>query len=335
MPAAQIGYEEGRARQLDALGATVERMQGSPDPFDGVGEIALVGIGASFAALATPLHVLRAAGRAVWRSDCSDLPVVSDPRPGALIALSQGGRSVETNAVVERFTAAGVRTLAITNANESPLAAAAADAIRLGGGADSRVSTVGFVTTYTAVAMLAERSAGITPGIGWDVLPEIIERALAEAAPVLRAFADEKLAHGSVDVVAAADQLTAAEASALLLREGPLVPSAAYGTRAYLHGPMDAAGEGVAHVVIGGARERQLVEQLEERASATLFLAEALHLRGDAPFEVAVPAGLTDGQRALVTVCLLQQLVSETARVRGNAVDEAVFVRQDTKLALT
>lgn len=332
MNAAQIGYEDGRARQGDALRATVERVVQTTASLDGAREIALIGIGASFAALATPLHTLRQAGIKVWRSDCSDLPVFPHDAPERVVAVSQGGRSVETHDVVSRFTDAGALTLAITNAEESPLADAATETLTLGGAVDSRVSTVGFFTTYTALTMLAEAAAGIVPTTAWASLTIVIQDAVAAAAPTLRAFSAEQLGSGAVDVVASADQLTVAEAIALLLREGPLVPASAYGTRAYLHGPMDAAGHCVAHVVIGAARERQLADQLEERAAATLFLAEEEDLRRGHAYEVAVPGGLTAGQRALVSVAILQQLVAETAAVRGNPVDDAVFVRQDTKL---
>ncbi|GAB3601013.1 SIS domain-containing protein [Microbacterium tumbae] len=329
----QIFYEEGRVRQLEALAATVERLAGTSASLQGAREVALIGIGASFAALATPLHTLRSGGVKAWRSDCSDLPAVPLEAPERVVAVSQGGRSVETHDVVRRLTDAGARTLAITNAEGSPLGDAAGDALTLGGAADSRVSTVGFFTTYSALAILAERAVGVTAETDWAELPRIIRDAVAEATPTLKAYAAEQLTAGAVDVVASAAQLTVAEAVALLFREGPLVPASAYGTRAYLHGPMDVAGHGTSHIVVGGAREQQLADQLEENTAATLFLAGRESLRAGHPYEVPVPAGLTEGQRALVSVAILQQLVSETAAVRGNPVDDAVFVRQDTKLA--
>jgi len=332
MSAQQIGYEEGRRRQGAALRATVDRVGSSSASLEGAKEVALIGIGASYAALATPLFVLRSAGIKAWRSDCSDLPVFPAEAPESVVAVSQGGRSVETHDVVTRFTEAGAKTLAITNAEESPLAEVAAQALTLGGEADSRVSTVGFFTTYTALAMLAERAAGVQARRDWADLPAVIDAALGAAMSTLRAFAVEQLETGAVDVVAEASLLTAAEASALLFREGPLVPSTSYGTRGYLHGPMDVAGHGTAHLVMGGARERALVEQLEENTGPTLFLAEAECLREGHQYQVVLPGGLTQGQRALVALALLQQLVAETAVVRGNPVDDSVFVRQDTKL---
>ena len=293
----------------------------------------LAGIGASYAALATPLHQLREAGLDVSRSDCSDLPAVPDPRPDLLLAVSQSGRSRETADVVQRFTDVGVATLAITNADDSPLRSASGSAVTLGGAPDSRVSTVGFVTTFTALGMLVDLATTGRIDPGWRYLADVIEQATADASGTLRSFAARHLGTDAVDVVATAPQLTTAEAVALLFREGPLIPSTAYGTRGYLHGPMDAAGPGVAHILVGGARELQLARQLTEQTDAVLVLTdEAAASVPEGVAAVAVPSDLTAGQRALVEVCILQGLVAEAADVRGNPVDDAVFVRQDTKI---
>lgn len=229
----------------------------------------------------------------------------------------------------------------MTNADDSPLREAAGAALTLGAQPDSRVSTVGFVVTYAAVAMLAEVAAsdaasgsvdGAVDG-RWRELPDLIEESVARNAEVLGEFAAGPLARGSADIVAAAPQLTTAEAVALLLREGPLVPSAAYGTRAYLHGPMDCASEHTSHVVVGGARELALARQLTQKPTGVLAVTD-----GSAPVPagvrpVTVPAHLTAPQRALVEVCVLQELVAATAAVRGNPVDEVAFAREDTKIA--
>lgn len=327
-----IGYGEGRARQGDALRSTIERLGGS-NPLGGADDLLLLGIGASYAALATPLCVLRQGGVAASRSDCSDFPAIPRRTTALVVGVSQSGRSVETTDVVARHNAAGVPSFAIINAETSPLGDVANESFTLGGLDDSRVSTVGFVGTFAALGVFAERAALVALSTSWADLPEIIESAVAGAADVLAAFAREHMASGFVDVVASAEQLSAAEGPALLLREGPLVASAAYDTRGYLHGPMDVAGGDVSHIVVGGARERQLVDQLSERAGAALLLAEREHLRGDRPYEVVLPKGLSESQRALVSVCILQELVAQVALVRGNAIDDAVFVRQDTKIA--
>ncbi len=326
-----IGYEAGRRAQFAGFDDVLERARSAARGRSCPGDVVLAGIGASNAALAAPLQELRSAGLTAWRTDCADIPAPPRDAPGLVIAVSQSGRSVETVALIDQLGRAGAPTLAITNADENPLADVAAESLTLGGRADSRVSTVGFVTTFTALAVFAETLVGAPAPVPWEDLPAVAEAAVAAAAPALRDFAAEHLASGSVDVIGAVDRMTPVEAVALLLREGPQVPAAAYGTRGYLHGPMDVAGADVAHIVLGGARERTLVAQLRERTSSTFHLAEP-GSRDLGSAGADIPAALTIGQRSLIEVCVLQELVSAVSAVRGVAVDDSVFVRQDTKL---
>ncbi|MCA1223543.1 SIS domain-containing protein [Streptomyces sp. 8L] len=328
-------YDEGRAAETAALrdlaASLPARLTGGvwrPE----WRRVLFAGIGASCAALASPLYALRAAGVDASRSDCSDYPAAAG-RPDVVVALSQSGRSRETADLVTRFRRAGVPTLAVTNADESPLRDAAGAALTLGAQPDSRVSTTGFVVTYAALGMLADVAAHGAVDERWRELPDLIEESVARNAAVLADFAAGPLARGSADVVASAPQLTTAEAVALLLREGPLVPSAAYGTRAYLHGPMDCASEDTSHLVVGGARELGLARQLLEKPTGVLTVTDGSEPVPRGAAAVTVPGRLTAPQRALVEVCVLQELVAATAAVRGNPVDEVAFAREDTKIA--
>nr|WP_202511689.1 SIS domain-containing protein [Streptomyces sp. SID3343] len=327
------GYDEGRAVELAALREVVAEFPKRPDLWrPGRRRILLAGIGASHAALASPLYALRADGVDASRSDCSDYPVAVGA-PDVVVALSQSGRSRETADLVRRFRVDGVDTLAVTNARESPLREAAAATLTLGGYPDSRVSTVGFVVTYASLGMLADVMATGRVDERWAELPDLIEESVARNGAVLADFAAGPLTSGPVDVVASAPQLTTAEAVALLFREGPLVPSTAYGTRAYLHGPMDCASAETSHVVVGGTRELALARQLLEKPTAVLTVTDGTEEAPVGAVSVTVPAGLTAPQRALVEVCVLQTLVAQTAEARGNPVDEVAFSRHDTKIA--
>lgn len=335
------GFDAGRHDQLAELAALTETLPSRLAALapEGWQSITLAGIGASHAALASPLFQLRAAGRAAWRTDGADLPAVVEPGPEIMIAVSQSGRSTETVDLVDRYAAAGVPTVAITNAEDSPLRRVAGRTITLGDRPDSRVSTVGFMITCAALGQLTELivAGRVTPT--WSSLPGLISATAEAAGPVLDAFA-ETLADGALDLVAEAAQGTTAEAVTLLFREGPLIPASAYSTRSYLHGPMDVAGDrtgvGTRHLLIGGPREAGLAAELtagRRGGVPVLLLAEE---GVEAPAGVAVvrlPGGLTPTQRSLVEVGVLQGLVARAAAVRGNPVDDAVFVRQDTKLS--
>lgn len=336
----EYGFDAGRRDQPVALTAALADLPSRLAALEPASwrSIVLAGIGASHAALASPLVQLRAAGRAAWRTDGADLSAVVEPRPDVLIAISQSGRSTETVALVERHAAAGVPTVAITNAEDSPLCRVAGQTISLGDHPDSRVSTVGFMITCAALGQLADLITLGDLSPGWASLPGLIPEVAEEAAPALASFA-ETLTDGAVDVVAAAEQGTTAEAVALLFREGPLIPASAYGTRSYLHGPMDVAGDrtgpGTRHLLIGGAREAGLAAELTAgRGSAVpvlLLVEEGVEVPAGVGV-VRLPGGLTPIQRSLVEVGVLQGLVARAATVRGNPVDDAVFVRQDTKV---
>jgi glucosamine--fructose-6-phosphate aminotransferase (isomerizing) len=94
----EYGFDAGRRDQPAALATTLAGLPERLAALDPASwrSIVLAGIGASHAALASPLVQLRAAGRLAWRTDCADLPAVVEPRPDVVIAVSQSGRSTET-----------------------------------------------------------------------------------------------------------------------------------------------------------------------------------------------------------------------------------------------
>jgi len=288
----------------------------------------LAGIGASYAVLGTPVYELRSGGVSAVRTDCSDMPENTPSLADAYIVVSQSGRSRETSQLVLDNPAA--HTLAITNAVDSPLRAVARDALSVGGFPDSRVSTIGFSATLVALGMLAEELGGVVAETSWASLPSMIEGVLDGAENALVDFAGAVAAAAEIDVVATASQITSAEQGALLFREGPLVPSTAMGTRAYLHGPMDCAGRSTSHLLFGGAREGLLAEQLAQQKAPILLVTDT---DVTAPASIIrMPRGLTSSQRSLLEVILAQRLVTLVGEISGVSVDSTVFTRLDTKV---
>jgi glucosamine--fructose-6-phosphate aminotransferase (isomerizing) len=92
---------------------------------------------------------------------------------------------------------------------------------------------------------------------------------------------------------------------------------------------MDTAGRSTAHIVIGGAREGLLVDQLREKDVPTLFLATGGATAGG---EVIPLPGMTESQHALAQVALLQRLAVYVADVRGKDLQDRAFERLDTKV---
>ncbi len=323
-------FEEALVHQSEALDRSIaasrEWIEANHERFMDK-SLLFVGIGASHAALATPVQVLREHGVRAFRSACSDLPDGTPPLADLYIGVSQSGRSRET--VQALIQVPRERRVAVVNFAPSPLADQAEHVLSLGGVTDSMLSSVAFSATLAGLGMLAERIGTGTIGDGWDGIGSRIDELSQQVAPVLEAFAREIAGRSSVDVVASAANLSAAEQGSLLLREGPWIPSTFMDTRSYLHGPMDTAGPTTAHIVIGGEREGLLVDQLREKDVPTLFLATGGATAGGTVIDLPP---MTAAQHALTQVMLLQRLTVDVARVIGKDLQDRAFTRLDTKV---
>src|SRR4051812_42954204 len=252
-----LTFDEGVAAQAEALDQATPDIiawleTGAADHLSG-SSLLLAGIGASYAAAATPVYAAREAGIQAFRSTCSDVPDDGTVLADAYIAVSQGGQSRET--IQALLTVPKEQRVAVVNASESPLASTAGTVLSLGDLTDSRMSSIGFSATVVALGLLVDRLAGRPVHESWSTLGATSAAVVAEHEEALREFGRVIAERGTVDVVAAAPDLTSAEQGALLFREGPGLPAMAMDTRSYLHGPMDCAGPSTSHVLIGRARE--------------------------------------------------------------------------------
>ncbi len=295
--------------------------------------IAILGIGASLAAAASGVHRMHGHGIDATRHNPIELAQGAGPLAGALvIAASQSGASAEVVSGAKQFPSD--RLLSITNYAPSPLADYAGMRLNLGDHPDSSVSMPTFTATILAFGMLADHLAGTLDTVYWhDVVNGSVAAAQAAIAEIPNA-PDALSRVPYVDVVAPAPLLGAAEEAALMLREGPRVAATAMETRQYLHGPMDVAGRG-AHVVIGGARESLLVEQLSAKTEALVFIATDADVPAPraeiaARTHLDVPYGDAVGI-AIAASIVCQHLTLGVASLRGVDVDEPAFERLDTK----
>jgi glucosamine--fructose-6-phosphate aminotransferase (isomerizing) len=330
---AQPRFREARARQATDLAVAAARaataLKGLDIERDYRGSLLFAGIGASHAALASPVHELRGKGRVAFRSSCSDIPSGSPVLADTYVLVSQSGRSRETVQLVQQSPA--VHHLAVVN-GDGPLGAQCEDRIAFGRFPDSFMSSIGFTGSLVALGMLVESITRDPRPVGeWASLGERADALTDAHEPLLADFAGAVASRGSVDIVGEAKHLSAVEQATLMFREGPWVQAAGTDTRQYLHGPMDVAHTGAsAHIVIGAEREALLVEQLALKGVRILFLTPS-------SVEVAVPTvrlppELTPTQTGVVATVLLQRLVELTGDALGVDVDEKVFVRLDTKV---
>lgn len=330
--ASWLSFEEGVSVQprglIDALSAAREwgERHDLAAAFGGR-SLLMVGIGASYSAVASPLYELRRRGVSAARSAGGDLPPDGIALADRYLGVSQSGRSRETLQVLQQV--GRDRRASLVNAVESPLADVSDVSLSLGGIADSRMSSVAFSATVLGLGVLADLITDGTPHPSWVEVPGQVESLLADPLPAVADFAEQTEGRGVFDVVGAAASLTAAEQGALLFREGPFIPSLGIDTRSYLHGPMDCAGPATAHVLIGREREAQLADQLAEKGVPILLITDRAVTA--AARIVRVPE-LPVVQRSILEAVVLQRVVIEVSRLRGLDVEQRAFVRQDTKV---
>ncbi len=223
-----------------------------------------------------------------------------------------------------------IASVAITNSASNPLLAICGSGISVGNFSDSRVSSIGFSATLVALGMLSDAIVGGKPDPRWNAAIETLPDILDSAEKSLRLFAADIAEAGQVDIVAEAAQITSAEQTALLFREGPRVPSTSMTTRSYLHGPMDSSGRRTSHVLFGRERESLLAEQLTEQNVPILLVSDR---DITAPVRIIrLPGGFTPCQRSLTEIVLMQRLISLVGEANDTDIDATTFRRLDTKV---
>ncbi|WP_036331433.1 SIS domain-containing protein [Microbispora sp. ATCC PTA-5024] len=329
-------FVEGRAAQRDALAAITDRVTrrlgelADAGSLRGAGPL-FVAMGASLAACAAPLWALRARGHEAYRIGAGDAPLPLTVRGRAVVAVSQSGGSVETLEAL-RSLPDDVETIAVVNVWPSDVAGAARAAVDLGNERDSYASTIGYTGTLVALGVLADMWDGGAPDPGWRDLPGLLGDFEKEAAAATAEAAAAFDGVSSVDFVGDASAVGTAEAGALLFREVARVPSAAMGTRQYLHGAMESAG-GTAHVIVGGDREVALGRQLSEAGHPVLLLTSRDVSPGPLLRVVRVP-DLPPVQRSVLEAVVLQGLAQALAEARDVPIESFVFHSADTKTAM-
>jgi fructoselysine-6-P-deglycase FrlB-like protein len=329
-----ISYSAARETQADALESAIPRLsaeivaQQAGGRFAGPGPI-FVGIGASLAAAAAPVWELRARGIHSWRLSAGEQPLPFPASMNPIIGISQSGKSTETLAVLESID----RQLryAVVNTSPSPVADCAIDSLSLGSIPDSYASTIGFTATVVALGMIADAWDGGTIDDGWSKVPELVhwvESTVGERAPEL---ATGLAAAPSADFVGAGPSVGSAEAGALLFREIARIPSTGMGTRQYLHGSMESAGDGV-HVLFGDGREIEVAHTLSN-AGHRVVLVSSESIEQNAYLQTIRLPRIAASQRAVLEAVVLQILVGETANIKGIDIEEFVFYNSDTKVS--
>jgi glutamine---fructose-6-phosphate transaminase (isomerizing) len=333
MTGESITFAAGRAGQAQRLGQAIRTVSAAAADLAAAGDLAgpgpvFVGIGASHAAACAPVWTLRARGIHSWRLGAGDYPLPFPASDHPVIGVSQSGRSAETLAVLESVDPA--KRYAVVNTSPSPIAATARVVVDIGNIPDSYASTVGYTATVAALGILADVWDGGAVGIGWQDMADVLhETELALAEPV-RELAAVFAQASSADFVGAGSSVGSAEAAALLFREVARIPATGMGTRQYLHGSMESAGDTV-HVLFGEEREAEVATTLAAAGHQAILVTSQATAAGPNPATVRLPAR-APAQRVILEALAMQILVAAVAEQRAIEIEEFVFYNSDTKV---
>ncbi|MGH2713151.1 MAG: SIS domain-containing protein, partial [Thermoleophilaceae bacterium] len=238
------------------------------------------------------------------------------------LGISQSGRTPEIVTVLERYGAAGARTIALTNDPDSALAAAADVEFELGAGEERAVpATKTFTAQLAAVALVAESLGPVPWGAGdWEQLPEVVEELLADSGPSEQAGealgdAEELIAVGRGYLMCVALE------AALKLREATGVRAEGWSAADFRHGPVTVVRGDIPLLAVSAAGPaaadvEELATRLERSGTRVLRLADTD--AADLPY----PGDLPEPLRTLPATIRAQQLALALALRRGIDPDE-------------
>jgi glucosamine--fructose-6-phosphate aminotransferase (isomerizing) len=238
------------------------------------------------------------------------------------LGISQSGRTPEIVTVLERYGAAGARTIALTNDLDSALAAAADLPVELGAGEELAVpATKTFTAQLAAVALVAE-ALGPVPWSerDWARLPAVVENLLADPAPAEQAA--EALGEAAELIAIGRGYLmSVALEAALKLREATGVRAEGWSAADFRHGPVTVARGDIPLLAVtaagpAAADVESLAAELERAGTPVLRLADTPG--ADLPY----PGGLPEPLCTLPATIRAQQLALALALRRGLDPDE-------------
>jgi len=199
-----------------------------------------------------------------------------------MIALSQSGRSPDLVAAAEAAKARGALLVALVNAEDSPLAAAADIAIPLCAGPERSVAaTKSFVASLSALLHLVAawtRAPALDAALA--ALPDALDRAWAlDWSPALPLLEQAT----SLYVVGRGHGYGVAQEAALKIKETCGFHAEAFSAAEVRHGPMALVEDGFPVLLLG---------QDDESLDSVAALADEFGARGAALITAGLPAGI-------------------------------------------
>jgi glucosamine--fructose-6-phosphate aminotransferase (isomerizing) len=247
---------------------------------------------------------------------------------GAVLAISQSGRSPDIVRVVEVAALQGRPTVAITNDLESPLAVAADVVVPLLAGEERSVAaTKTYLASLHAIAQITACLSG-SAGSGWfKRLPELVSTTVEEQLATRSRF-DPLDRAAVVTVVGRGLQLPTAHETGLKVRELSGIPAEAFSLPDLMHGPIAAVRpSGAVWLVSTAAREQP------ERIAfdgVTVAVSDRDELVAAADIGVRIQSGLPEWVAPIVAVIPGQAAALRLGELHGVNLDQPHGLRKVT-----
>lgn len=332
------GQPENLEMALQSLKIALSKME-PPQwlPGETVGVIAM---GASSHSANALVHALAASGIRGINITASDLdltPAGFQPADHYVI-VSESGRSPEPINSARLLTKG--KRIGITNVPDAPISEVLDHVLPLGGFDDSQVYTIGYTATLLAYNLLV-RAAGLNieeaDRTRPEAIPELVRKTLSDYASIASDAAQLLHDAEAVDFVGRGYSFASASEAALLFREAIRVPTSAFETYQYLHGPMEPLDKRSGLVVFGDDREVPMVDSaLKAGAKVVLLTTAERRVVADPNHKnlvvIQLPAGIAGFAKATVEIVVLQLIAGVYADRAGLKIEEFRFHQDDTKL---
>jgi glutamine---fructose-6-phosphate transaminase (isomerizing) len=304
----------------------------------GPGEtVGVVAMGASSFSGEALVSVLAASGVRAVNLVASDLLLAAPGFQPAdhYIIVSESGRSPEPIEAARTLTAG--RRIGISNFPKAQIAEVLDAAIGLGGFADSGVYTVGYTATLMAYALLLDR-LGLVP-VAADVasIPSIVGEALAAFDEVATVVGELVAGAPAIDIVGRGASLSSGSEFALMIREGLRMPSAAFETFQYLHGPMECVRDGSVVVLFGDDRELTIPDAILDAGVHVVLVisapTSAIPSAGHPGLTIVpIDGSLSPFVRSIVEVVFAQLVLAHGIEHKPFPIEEFVYDGLGTKV---
>jgi glucosamine--fructose-6-phosphate aminotransferase (isomerizing) len=256
---------------------------------------------------------------------------------GALvIGISQSGESPDIVGVLEEARRQGAATVAITNQADSPLAKAAAHALRIGAGEERSVAaTKTYTSQLTVLAMLSMaledrlNEDAFTPVVAWM---QTALKAEADAKAAAERIADSDRAV----VIGRGYQYCTAYEVALKIKELAGVEAEPYSTADFQHGPkaMAEGGMPAIFITVGPTFRGEtvaLADAVRGQGARVVLIGDMQTEAQSGDSVVPVALGEPEWLTPIAAVIPGQLLAFHLARARGLDPDQPRHIRKVTR----